>query len=81
MSITVTVPPPEKWKHCPLRLRRFMAQHHQSSADSGAIVGVDSRTVRGWCALNGVRTARDMPYAAWYTLVHRTAELEAAADH
>lgn len=60
------IPPPESWQHDPERLRDFLREHGLSGSKAGALIGVTSRTIRKWTG-----GEHDMPYSAWFCLVHR----------
>lgn len=65
MSRYLPVPPPASWQHDPERLREFLRERELSGAEAGALIGVDGRTIRRWTG-----GEREMPWSAWYALVH-----------
>jgi len=67
VSRWLPVPSPDKWQHDPERLRELLRERGLSGAAAGALIGVDSRTIRKWTG-----GERSMPYSAWYCLVHKS---------
>lgn len=79
MSRWLPVPPPDRWRHDPQRLRALLAEYELSGSQAGALIGVDGRTMRRWTAIAEDVQRSEMPWSAWYALVHevtRLAELE-----
>jgi hypothetical protein len=68
------VPPPEKWHHNPQELRDFLEHHEITQVAAAGLVGVDGRVMRRWLQDPSDKGAREMPYTAFYTLVHRAQE-------
>lgn len=53
------------YQHSPDRLRAFLSANELTGSEAGALIDVNSRTMRRW---TGGQSA--MPYSAWYALHH-----------
>ncbi|GMO25036.1 MAG: hypothetical protein Ta2B_04460 [Termitinemataceae bacterium] len=56
-----TVPTPEEF-------RQWLIDHNITQGKAADIVGVNHRTLRGWCTPANKSTSRKLPYSAWRLL-------------
>lgn len=72
--------------YSPDALRALMRKHRLTGARTGALLRVDPRTVRRWCAGPGDHGRAQMPESAWLLLLILVGETDRqaamdAADH
>jgi hypothetical protein len=61
--------------YTPDTLRGILSRHGLTGAQTGRLLGVDSRTIRKWTAATDGANHRAMPASAWWLLLLLTDEL------